>query len=194
MALTRKGLAAMDISEECIDKIIAAHSETVSALKSERDEYKEKAEKYEAAEAEIEKLKADAKNHESTKAELEALKQEVADGKAKAEKEKAYRELLAEAGIAEKRIAVVLRASAPNLSTVEMKDGAIVDKEKHLESIKKEWSDFVTTSGKAGADTEKPPTGTGGTTMTKEQIMQIKDTKARQAAMLENKSLFPQLQ
>lgn len=199
MALTRKLLAAMGIDADKIDEIITAHAETVSALKSERDSYKESAEKYESTKAELEKLEAESNSDGGYKAKYEAekkahdaLKQEVADGKAKAEKETAYKALLAEAGIAEKRIPAVLRVT--DLSGIELKDGAITDKEKHLESIKKEWGDFVTTSGKVGADTEKPPTGTGGGTMTKDQIMQIKDTKARQAAMLENKSLFPQLQ
>lgn len=199
MALTRKWLAAMGIDADKIDEIITAHAETVSALKSERDSYKESAEKYESTKAELEKLKAESNSDGGYKAKYEAekkahdsLKQEVANGKAKAEKETAYKALLAEAGIAEKRIPAVLRVT--DLSGVKLKDGAIADREKHLESIKKEWGDFVTTSGRVGADTEKPPTGTGGTTMTKEEIFKIKDAGARQKAILENRALFPELQ
>ena len=43
MALTRKMLKAMGIEDEKIDQIIEAHTETVDALKVERDQYKEDA-------------------------------------------------------------------------------------------------------------------------------------------------------
>ena len=43
MSLTRKMLKAMGIEEEKIDQIIEAHSETVDALKKDRDTYKENA-------------------------------------------------------------------------------------------------------------------------------------------------------
>ena len=45
MAMTRKFLKAMGIEEDQIEQIIEAHTETVSALKDERDSYKEDAEK-----------------------------------------------------------------------------------------------------------------------------------------------------
>lgn len=45
MALTRRMLKAMGISDEQVDEIIAAHTETVDALKEQRDAYKADAEK-----------------------------------------------------------------------------------------------------------------------------------------------------
>ena len=45
MSLTRKFLKAMGIEDEKVDQIIEAHSETVDALKEERDGYKADAEK-----------------------------------------------------------------------------------------------------------------------------------------------------
>jgi hypothetical protein len=45
MALTRKFLAAMGIEAEKVDEIIAAHTETVNALKEERDTAKAQAAK-----------------------------------------------------------------------------------------------------------------------------------------------------
>jgi hypothetical protein len=45
MALTRKFLKAMGIEEEKIEQIIDAHTETVNALKEERDNFKADAEK-----------------------------------------------------------------------------------------------------------------------------------------------------
>ena len=46
MALTRKFLSALGIEADKIDEIINAHSETVDALKEERDNFKSNAEKY----------------------------------------------------------------------------------------------------------------------------------------------------
>ena len=43
MALTRRSLKAMGIEDEKIDEIIAAHAETVDALKEQRDNYKAQA-------------------------------------------------------------------------------------------------------------------------------------------------------
>ena len=44
MALTRKFLTALGIDADKVDEIISAHSETVEALKGERDKYKTQAE------------------------------------------------------------------------------------------------------------------------------------------------------
>ena len=58
MALTRKLLRSMGIEDEKIDQIIDAHTETVNALKDERDEFKDATDRLEKAEAELEELKA----------------------------------------------------------------------------------------------------------------------------------------
>ena len=58
MALTRKMLKAMGIEDEKIDQIIEAHTETVDALKEERDTYKEDASKLTAVQKELETAKS----------------------------------------------------------------------------------------------------------------------------------------
>ena len=55
MALTRTMLKAMDIEKENIEKIIAAHTETVDALKEARDEYKAKVESLQESNNELDK-------------------------------------------------------------------------------------------------------------------------------------------
>ena len=59
MSLTRKMLKAMGIEDEKIDTIIEAHTETVDALKKERDGYKESADKLADVQKELDGLKAD---------------------------------------------------------------------------------------------------------------------------------------
>ena len=58
MALTRKMLKAMGIEEEKIDQIIEAHTESVDALKTERNGLKEKADKYDTVKKELDDIKA----------------------------------------------------------------------------------------------------------------------------------------
>lgn len=199
MALTRKMLKAMSIEDEKIEQIIDAHTETVSGLKDEMAGYKAEAEKAAGVQKELDALKEEAaknsdKNpwkvkYDALKEEFEGYKTEQATKAAKASKEEAYRALLKECGIADKRIAAVVRVA--DLDSIELdKDGKIKDVDKLSESIKTEWSDFIPTETEVGAETSKPPKNTGGNTMTKDQILAIKDTQQRQALMKENHELF----
>ena len=93
MALTRRFLAGMGIEDKQIESIIEAHSDTVTALKNERDSYREKAEMVPTLQKQLEEAKADtsladmqAKYDESEKAhkrELSALKKEADAAQAK---------------------------------------------------------------------------------------------------------------
>ena len=58
MALTRKLLRSMGSEDEKIDQIIDAHTETVNALKDERDELRDAADRLEKAEAELARTRA----------------------------------------------------------------------------------------------------------------------------------------
>lgn len=199
MALTRKMLKAMGISEEQIDEIIEAHTETVNALKEERDGFKVQADKLPNIQKELGELKEAAEKNEGKnpyKVKYDALKEEFDNYKAdidkkaaKAVKEDAYRALLKEAGVSEKRIGAVLKVS--DIDSIELdKDGKIKGSDKLIDSIKEEWADFIETVKTVGTPTVQPPANTGGSKMTKDQIFAIKDTAERQKAMLENKELF----
>ena len=74
--------------------------------------------------------------------------------------------------------------------SLELDGEGIKDEATLKESLKKEWSDFITTTKVEGVPSANPPTSTGKTTMTKEQIRAIADPIARQKAMAENPSLF----
>lgn len=199
MALSRKMLKAMGITEEQIDEIIEAHTETVNALKEERDGFKSQADKVPALQKELGELKDAAEKNEGKnpyKVKYDALKEEFDNYKAdvdkkatKAVKEDAYRALLKEAGVSEKRIGSVLKVS--DIDGIELdKDGKIKGSDKLMDSIKEEWADFIETVKTVGASTATPPANVGGGKMSKEQIFAIKDTAERQKAMLDNKELF----
>lgn len=197
MAFTRKMLKAMGIEDEKIDQIIDAHSETVDALKADRDAYKEDAAKLAAVQKELDALKAKGDDgykakYEAEKAAHDALKADIAAKETKKAKTDAYRELLKGANIDEKRIATILRAEAPTIDKIELDaDGKIKNAEQYTESIKSDWADFVVTQSAKGASTATPPANGGAaTTKTKEDILKIKDAGERQKAIAENPTLF----
>lgn len=197
MAFTRKMLKAMGIEDEKIDQIIDAHSETVDALKADRDAYKEDAAKLAAVQKELDELKAKGDDgykakYEAEKAAHDALKADIAAKETKKAKTDAYRELLKGANIDEKRIATILRAEAPTIDKIELDaDGKIKNAEQYTESIKSDWADFIVTQSAKGANTATPPANGGAaSTKTKEDILKIKDAGERQKAIAENPTLF----
>ena len=197
MAFTRKMLKAMGIEDEKIDQIIDAHSETVDALKADRDAYKEDAAKLAAVQKELDELKAKGDDgykakYEAEKAAHDALKADIAAKETKKAKTEAYRELLKGANIDEKRIATILRAEAPTIDKIELDaDGKIKNAEQYTESIKSDWADFIVTQSAKGTNTATPPANGGtATTKTKEDILKIKDAGERQKAIAENPTLF----
>lgn len=189
----------MSIEDEKIDEIISAHTETVNALKDERDSFKADAEKLPSVQKELDDLKkttddADGKDrwkvkYDALKEDFDAYKEQQTAKETKAKKIDAYKALLKECGIADKRIAAVARVA--DLDAIKLTDdGKIEGVEELKSSIKDEWSDFIVTSETKGATTPKPQGGTGGTTMTKAEIMAIKDDGERQRAIAQNLGAF----
>ena len=196
MSLTRKFLSALGIEDDKVDEIINAHTETVNALKEQRDSFKEDAEKLPTVQKELDELKATANGEDAYKVKYDALKEdfekfkkEQAEKETHAKKESAYRNLLAEVGISEKRINSVLRVS--DVDAIELDDeNKVKDADTLKKSIGEEWSDFIVTTEQKGVQTATPPTGSGKVYKSKDEIMAIKDAKERQNAIAENHEMF----
>ena len=176
MALTRKFLSAMGIESDKIDEIITAHADTIDGLKAERDAAKQDAERYKADADKLpelqqkldelekihsgknpfeEKFNSMKEDYDKLKGEFDKYKADVDAANTKRSKEQAYRNLLKEIGISEKRIDSVLKVS--DLDKVELdKDGKIKDDGDLTKSIKEEWSDFIVTEHQTGAPTSNP--------------------------------------
>lgn len=151
----------------------------IDALKGEKQNAEDK-----ATSAEKWKTKYDA-----LKDDFDAFKKDISAKETKVTRDNAYKELLKQAGISEKRIDAVLKVS--DVASLEMgEDGKFKDSDKILENIKNEWADFITTTETQGAQTSTPPSNNGGGKMTKADIMKIKDTSERQKAIAENHELF----
>lgn len=162
MALTRKYLTGLGIEADKIDLIIEAHADTVSGLKAEIAESKEKAEKATELEAENEKLKAQIGTDSEWKekfdkehADFEAYKTEQ-EQKAIAEtKITAYKELLKTNGVNEKLLDLIVKGT--DLNTIELEEGKIKDSDKLSATIKEDYKDYITTQEGGGVQTETPP-------------------------------------
>jgi hypothetical protein len=174
MSLSRKFLAAMGIEADKIDEIISAHTETVDALKDERDRYKADAEKLPQVQEALDKAnqkitelgEADAKDrwkvkYDALKEESDKYRADVEAEKTKQKKSDAYRKLLKETGVSEKRLDAVMRVT--DLDKIEFDEaGNLKDTESLKKSIKEEWAEFIPVDGKQGADVKTPPQGDDG--------------------------------
>lgn len=186
MALTRKFLTALGINADQADEIITAHTETVNALKEERDKYKKDVESMSDMQAELDAFKADNKasfkvKYEALKEEFEAYKNEQTEKENNAKKESAYRDLLKSVNISEKRIDAIMKVT--DLKELKLnKDGQFDNAGDLKKAIKDEWSDFIVTEQKNGVKTPNPAGNNGGKTLNRDEIMKITDTTERQKA------------
>ena len=100
----------------------------------------------------------------------------------------AYRKLLIEEKIGEKRAEAILKVT--DFSKLKLtKDGKLEGEDDIRKSISEEWGEFQTTVTERGANVENPP-HTSKSTMSKADILAIKDTSERQKAIAENLNLF----
>lgn len=201
MALTRKFLKALGLEDDKIEQIIEEHTTIADRMNAEIEKYKADAEALPRVQRELEKAQADLEagkkdswkvKYEAVKEEFEGYKSEQTKKEARSAKEKAYRELLKQAGVSEKRLDAVLRVS--DVDSVELDEkGTIKGADKLTEGIKSEWADFIGTTSIQGAQTATPPASTGGNGMTKADIYKKDDhgryvmsAAERQKALMEN--------
>lgn len=188
---TRKYLTSIGIEEDKIDLIMEKHSEVVTEIKDERDKYKVEADKLPDVQKQLSELQEDAKNnsddkykvkYDALKEDFEEYKKGVTAKETKSKKESAYTKLLKAAGVSEKRISAILKVT--NFDDIELdENGDAKEADKLTESIKSEWSDFISTTSTQGANVANPPANnTGKAIKTKKEIMEIKDTAERQQA------------
>ena len=193
MALSRSTLKAMGLEDDKVDSIIAMHSETVEALKGQRDAAQEEAGKVPALEKKVKELEEKQptedfeKRYNEEHEAFEAYKAKVEADASEREKAALYRALLVEQGIDGKRLDSIMKVT--DLSGVSVKDGRLEDAEALGAKAAEEWADFVVQTATEGAKVDKP-NRSAGAGMTRDEIMAIKDTGARQKAIAENIEQF----
>ena len=198
MALTRKLLKGMGLTDEQVDTIIEAHTDTVDGLKADVSKYKTDAEKLSGVQKELDDLKAKGDDgwkdkHDRLKGEFDQYKNDVQAKETQAAKEAAYRTVLKDAGLSEKGIEKAIKYAEWDKIELET-DGKLKGANDHIKAVKEEWAEYVTTTTTTGAKTTNPPANTGsGTGKTRDEIIAIRDGATRRAEMAKNAHLFPEM-
>lgn len=200
--LSKAGVPA-DNMDSAIKEIIAGHTASVDALKEKITNLEDANKTAETTKTELEKAKKDLKTaqdalkeaqpykekYDKEHADFEAFKTDVSGKETKAKADKNFYDLLKSQGYSEFGIESIMDSKKINPEFDE--SGNIKDADKLLESIKSSnYGQFLNSPVKTeGVQTAQPPaTKAGG--MTKEEIMSIKDTTARQKAIAENPEMF----
>lgn len=186
MAITRKLLKGMGLTEEQQDTIIEAHTDTVNGLKADIDRYKADAEKLPGVQKELDALKGKGDDgykakYESEHEAFEDYKKTVDAEKMTAAKEKAVEAVLKKIGVSEKRLQSVAKLAKADglLDALELdENGAVKEADKLEKSLKDGYSEYITTTSTKGADTPTPPANSGGAKLTMADIYK-KDEKGR---------------
>ena len=169
-ALTRKLLNALGIDAEKIEQIIEAHTETVDALKKERDtareeadQYKADAEKLPSVQQELDGLKNAQTNnpykeqYEKEHAAFEEYKKGVEAKETAAKQESAYRKLLKDAGVSEGITDLIIKGDPLE---IEFDDkGEIKDAATLTNGLKTKWAKYVVEEHREGLQTHNDPAG-----------------------------------
>lgn len=186
MAITRKLLKGMGLTEEQQETIIEAHTDTVNGLKADVDRYKADAEKLPAVQKELDDLKGKGDDgykakYESEHKAFENYKKTVDAEKTTAAKEKAVEAVLKKIGVSEKRLQSVAKLAKADglLDALELDDdGTVKEVDKLEKSLKDSYSEYITTTSTKGADTPTPPVNSVGAKLTMADIYK-KDEKGR---------------
>lgn len=192
MALTRKQLHAMALTDEQVESVVELHAETVNALKAEIEGLKGQLGDYEDVKKELETLKKG-----DYKKKYDDLNKEYADYKASKEqeaensaKEAAARAYFEGKKIIGKNLEIAMRGAKDEINGITLKDGKIEDTALLDGLVAGTFASLIVTESTKGADTATPPSGGGGSISTKEDILKISNTAERQAAIKEHPELF----
>ena len=201
MALSRKLLKGMGLTDEQVDTIIEAHTDTVDGLKADVSKYKTDAEKLSDVQKELDELKSKGddgwkEKYDNLKGEFDKYKTDVQEKETHNKKVEAYRSILKDANLSEKGIEKAVKYA--DWDKIELgEDGKLKGANDHIKAVREEWAEYVTTTTTTGAKTSTPPVNNGGAKLTKAEIY-AKDehgryklsTAERQKALAENPELL----
>lgn len=168
MALTRKLLKGMGLTDEQVDTIIEAHTDTVDGLKEQISTYKADAEKLPGVQKELDDLKKDSSGndykakYEKEKKDFQEYKDGVAAKESAAAKEKAARAYFQGKGIPAESMALVIRGAKAEIDGLEL-DGEKIKDASALDSLLDgDYKGLIGRAKKTGTETETPPDASGG--------------------------------
>ncbi|MBQ7850197.1 MAG: hypothetical protein IJ343_10775 [Clostridia bacterium] len=173
MALTRRLLKELELNDETIGRIIAAHAETVDALRAELDAARTAAASNDGAAAERDALREAAANHqqeaERLRSEYEAYRQSVAAERTQQTRQAFLRAALSRAGANEQALSLLARAIE---TTDDDWDGdALRDERTVLSPIREQYAAFFSAPRPLPTDRVSPPLN--GHILTREDVRRM---------------------
>lgn len=200
MAVTRKFLKGMGLTDEQVDTIIEAHAETVDGLKEKLAKAEADAATLEAVTKERDALKAGGdfkKKYEDEKKAFDDFKAGITAKETRAAKEKAVREYLTSKNITGGNLDIAMRGLSAEIDAAELDGDKIKDTKALDELIGGTFKGLVVTSTVTGTQTATPPANGGGGKLTKADIFKrdekgryVMSTAERQKALAENPDLM----
>lgn len=182
MALTRKLLKGMGLTDEQVDTIIEAHTDTVDGLKADVSKYKADAEKLPGVQKQLDDLKEAGdggykEKYEKEHSDFEAFKSDITAKETKAAKEKAVRAYFESKNITGANLDLAMRGCGTEMAALEMDGEKIKDTKSLDDLLKGSYKGLISTKQIKGADPATPPANIGGV-KTREDIYK-KDDKGR---------------
>lgn len=193
MALTRKLLKGMGLTEEQVDTIIEAHTDTVDGLKADVSRYKADAEILPSVQKQLDDLKAAGdggykEKYEKEHSDFEAYKSGVTAKESKAAKEKAVRAYFESKNITGANLDLAMRGCGEEMAALEL-DGEKIKDTKALDALVDGTYKGLVAKASVRVDMGGR-LNDGGKPMTKDEIMKITDRAERRAAIAANMDLF----
>ena len=193
MALTRKLLKGMGLTDEQVDTIIEAHTDTVDGLKADVTRYKADAEKLPGVQKQLDDLKAAGdggykEKYEKEHSAFEAFKTDITAKESKAAKEKAVRAYFESKNITGANLDLAMRGCGEEMAALEL-DGEKIKDTKALDALVDGTYKGLVAKASVRVDMGGR-LNDGGKPMTKDEIMKITDRAERRAAIAANMDLF----
>lgn len=202
MALTRKSLKAMGLTDEQVETIVEMHTETVDGLKDKIKTAEGKATKLDEVQNELDALKANAgvdykAKYEKEHTDFEDYKKSVTAKEVKAAKEAAVKAYFEAKNITGGNLAIAMRGARDEIAGIELDGQSIKDTSVLDNLISGEYAGLVVTKSTQGAATATPPANTGGSKITRADVYKkdehgryVMSTAERQKALAENPDLL----
>lgn len=162
MALTRKLLKGMGLTDEQVDTIIEAHTDTVDGLKADIGRYRADAERLPGVQQELDDLKAAGDGgyrakYEEEHSAFEAFKADVTEKQTRAAKEKAVRAYFESKNITGANLDLAMRGCGEEMAALEMDGDRIKDARSLDALLEGAYRGLVSTTQTQGANPASPP-------------------------------------
>ena len=162
MALTRKLLKGMGLTDEQVDTIIEAHTDTVDGLKEQVKTYKADAEKLPNVQKELDDLKAAGdggfkEKFEKEHSDFENFKKTIQEKETKVAKESAAKAFFESKGITGNSLEIAMRGSSAEIAALDLDGEKIKDSSALDALVNGTFKALVSTTTTKGANIPKPP-------------------------------------